>query len=129
MSGSFGIFFLWVFIVKINNRAIFYVNRFGRSIFSKKRRIWRKLKQWWRQYAVKNVGIAPILLWQVFNATIYNCDDFWKISFSGTMFFQLYAISPDFGKFDVKRNAFSDVTLVRHIKIFVLFDVSILNLI
>ena len=34
-------FFLWTCIVKMNNRANFYENRFGRSVFSEKRRIWR----------------------------------------------------------------------------------------
>ena len=38
------IIFLWTFIIKINNRGHFYVNLFNRSMFSKKRQIWRYVK-------------------------------------------------------------------------------------
>ena len=50
-------FFLWILIVKKNNRANFYENRFSRSMISEKRRIWRHVKNWWRHNSVKNVGI------------------------------------------------------------------------
>ena len=44
-------------------------------------------EKWWRHCDGKNVGIDPILLRHFFFAVLNNCDDFWKISFAGTLLF------------------------------------------
>ena len=67
-SESFWIFFLWTCIIKMNNRAKFYENPFGRSVFSEKCQIWRHTQKRWRHNFVKNVGIDLNFLRWIFTA-------------------------------------------------------------
>ena len=72
MSESIWIFFLWPCIVKLNNRANFYENLFGGSVFSEKRRIWRHFLTSYPMIFRKYTSSDPISLK---NGTIAHFDD------------------------------------------------------
>ena len=79
-------FFLWILIVKKNNRANFYENRFSRSMISEKRRIWRHVKNWWRHNSVKNVGIDLKFFLGIFIVKMNNRANFYVNRFSRNVF-------------------------------------------
>ena len=56
------IFFMRTFIVKMNNRANFYENRFGGSVFSEKRWIWRHFMTSYPTIFRKYISSYPIYL-------------------------------------------------------------------
>ena len=106
-------FFLWPCIVKMNNRANFYENRFGRSVFSEKRRIWRHTPKIDDVITPSKMSVSIWIFAVNFYCRIKGLGQFLAILNESNPIFQQHGISSNFHPTAVTKTAVSDVMLAR----------------